>query len=264
MGAEVVDGVEGGQVAEVVAGVEERGGGGGPGVGGEGDALVHAGRAQFEDHAARFEAQAVPVGEVAQRVAQGGERGLRVGGAAGVHRDGPAALLLDPRAVGRAEPLEQAGEFGAGGRDAGMVAGGVEPAGCGVPAFGAVVAQDDQPVQAGDVGEAAVFDGGQGRTAGEHHDRAEPGRQRGQRGDGAGLGAGLLGVGDDGGEGAVEVEDGEGAVRRASSASSPARPCGVAGAGSSGCGGRPMPRPYPRGAAATAARAGRPWRGAAG
>ena len=66
----------------------------------ERDALVHARRAQLQDHAARFDDQAVAGGELAERVAQRLEGGLRVGGAAGVDGDRPA-LLLDPGAAAR-------------------------------------------------------------------------------------------------------------------------------------------------------------------
>lgn len=99
----------------------------------------------------------MPGGELAERAAQRLERGLRVGGPAGVDGDRPA-LLLDPGAVPGAGPVEHAGEFGADRGDAGVRGGGVDGAGHRVPALGAVVAEDDEVVEARDSGRAAVPD----------------------------------------------------------------------------------------------------------
>ena len=201
----MVDRGEGGEVAQVVAGVEDGLGADLADVVEEGDALVHAGRAQFQDHAAGFDDQSVAGGELGERGAQGLEGGLRVLGAAGV--DGErAALLLDPGALPGGDPVEEAGQFGAGGRDAGMRGGGVDGAGDGVPAFGAVVAEDDQVFQAGDAREAAVADRDAGRAAGDHGDGGDLRREGGERGHRVRVRAGLLGVGHDRGECAVEVE----------------------------------------------------------
>lgn len=123
----------------------------------EGDALVHARRTEFEDHPTGFDDQAVAGGEVGEGFAQCLERGQGVLRAAGVDRD-RAALLLDPGAVPGADPVEDPGQLGADGGDARVRGGGVDGAGAGVPAFGAVVAEDDEVVEARDTREAAVAD----------------------------------------------------------------------------------------------------------
>lgn len=75
------------------------------------------------------------------------------------------------------------------------------------------MAEDHEVLQAGDPGEAPVADGDPGRPAGDDRDRSDLRGERGQRGDGAGVGAGLVGVGNDLGEGAVEVEGDDGSAR---------------------------------------------------
>ena len=101
-------------------------------------------------------------GECGERAAQPVEGALGVGGAAGVDGDGAAALALDggldPGAVPDAGRVQDAGEFGLYGGDAGVRGGRVDGAGGGFPALGAVVAEDDEMVQARYAREAAEAD----------------------------------------------------------------------------------------------------------
>lgn len=106
--------------------------------------------------------------------------------------------------------VEEAGEFGADGGDARVRGGGLDGAGDGVPAFGAVVPEDDEVFEAGDSGEAAVADGDPGGAAGHDGDGGDLGREGGEGGHGTGVGAGLFGIGDDLGERAVEIEGDDG------------------------------------------------------
>ena len=77
-------------------------------------ALVHAGRAQLDDHPAGLGRQAQPLGQVAERAAQRGQRGSGIGRAAGVHGQ-RVHLVLDPGTVRGAGPAEHARQFPAGG-----------------------------------------------------------------------------------------------------------------------------------------------------
>ncbi len=93
---------------------------------GQGDALVHARRAQLQDQAAGFDAsgRAGRPGRRAGRAApRRRPRGPRRGGCG---RRRPAALLLDPGAVPGADAVEEPGQFRADGGHAGVGAGGVD------------------------------------------------------------------------------------------------------------------------------------------
>lgn len=108
--------------------------------------------------------------------------------------------------------MQHAGEFGPNRGDAGVRGGGVHGAGHGVPAFGAVVPEHDEVLQSGDAREASVAHRDARRAAGDHGDGGDLRRERRERGHRAGVGAGLLGVRDDVGERAVEVEGDDRAV----------------------------------------------------
>src|SRR5690606_20735420 len=212
VGAELLHGREGREVAEVVARVEDRPGADLARVLLQGDALVHAGRAQLQHHPARLHDQAVPGGQAGQRLPQGLEGGLRLGGPAGVHGH-RAALLLDPGASPGAAPVQRPGQLGPHGGVPGGGFGGGDGAGDGVPALRAVVAEHDQVLQAGDAREAAVADRDPGRPARDHGDGGHLRGERGQRGHGAGMRPGPVRVGHDRRERAVEVEADQRPVR---------------------------------------------------
>ncbi len=181
VGAEPVDGGEGGQVAEVVAGVEDGAGAPLADVLREGDALVHAGRAEFEDQATGFDDQAVSGGELGEGAAQGLEGGLRIGGAARVHGDRPP-LLLDPRTLAHPGGVEHSRQLGPHGGDPGMRGGSAHGAGAGVPALGTVVPQHHELLEPGHPGEPAVPHRHLGRPPGDHGDPGHLRRQPHQRG----------------------------------------------------------------------------------
>ncbi|CAG6393807.1 hypothetical protein SCOCK_220061 [Actinacidiphila cocklensis] len=204
---------EGGEVAEVVAAVEDAAGVHLAQIRRQGDALVHTGRAQLQDVASRLDHQVVVGGELGQWDAQRLEGGVRVLGAAGVDGDRPAALVLDPGAPPGAVAVEEAGQLRADRGDAGVGAGVVHLGGVRVPALGTVVAEDDEVVQGGDPGEAAVADGHTGRAAGDHGHRRDVRREPRQRRDRARVGAGLLRIGHDRGERAVEIQRHDRALR---------------------------------------------------
>src|SRR5262249_51859050 len=113
-----VDGLEGGNVAQVVTGEQDGRRIALGGQGGDRGALVHAARPQFDDQPAGLGVQPGLAGEVRQRAGQQCQRRLGVGGPAGVH-DQRGALVLHPPAPGRAGRGGGSGERGAGLRDLG-------------------------------------------------------------------------------------------------------------------------------------------------
>ena len=116
-----------------------------------------------------------------------------------MHSDRPP-FVLDV-GVRHAQLGEQRGTLRPRRRDGGVVRGRGDPAA--FPALQPVVAQHDEPV---DVGEARVVDGDLGRSAGDHRDPAEAGREPDKGRGYVGVGARLVRVGDDRSQCAVEVE----------------------------------------------------------
>ena len=207
LGAQLADRGEGREVPEVITAEQHGAGRALRGKPPQGGSLVHARRPELKHQPAGFEGERGAVGEPAERLAQQRERRRRVRRPPGV--DGERrALVLHGGSLGRARLGEQPGQRLAHGLDARRHGGGAEHAR--LPALRAVVTEHDQ---AGHIGEAAKRHRVRGGPAGDDRHGADPARQPGQRGDGAGRGHRRGRVVDDGREGAVVVGGDERARR---------------------------------------------------
>ena len=122
-------GGERGEVAEVVTAVEHAAGAHLAQVLRQGHALVHAGRPQLQDVAAGFDHEAVPLGELAQRVAQraNAASGSSVRRVCTATARPPLSSIQVP--CQDADPVQEARQFGPYRGDARAAPGGAEPAG---------------------------------------------------------------------------------------------------------------------------------------
>ena len=166
--------------------------------------LVDAQGPDLPDVLAGLQLQVVAVGELPQRCAELLERCTRVAQLTGVHADRPA-LVLDPRTF-EPEPGQQPGQLLLHVHD--PVGGGrqVEPVTVGVPALHAVLTEHRHRPQTGGLAEPAESDGGARGPARDDDHRAQHRAQSRQRGHGSRIGVGVLGVVDDRGQRAVEVQ----------------------------------------------------------
>ena len=152
---------------------------------------------------ARLHEHAVAPGQVCSGSGSGRTRASGSAQLAGVHDDRPA-LVLDPGTAGRARraatgsppPARRSPGVG---RDHELVGGGV-------PALHAVLAEHHHRLQPRPPAEPAEADGGPRRPAGDDGDGPQQRPEPGQRRDRGRVRVGVLGVVDDRGQRAVEVE----------------------------------------------------------
>jgi hypothetical protein len=172
----------------------------------------------------------VPFSKGMERVTQQLEGGGRILRTPRVHRD-RTPLVLGPGARWCSQLAEQTGQFGPYRRHTRRGRRGTDGARGGVPALRTVGTEHGETGRPLRLRESGVADRELGRTSGDDGHRAQGPCQTGEHGHGVGVGAGLVGVGDDGRESAVEVEGDDGVLRLRDDRSEPFPACGGSGRG---------------------------------